>query len=74
MGKPKRIPITAAKEIAKKYGYEQVIITGFNSTESIAYHVTTYGVNKEHCKQAEQGGNFIRKAIGGKWIKDNFKD
>jgi len=42
-----RIPIAAAKEIADKYSYDQVIIVArkVDSHE----HVTTYGKNKTHC-------------------------
>jgi len=66
MPKPKKIPITVAKEIAKKYNFTQVIITAFNG-EVGGYHVTTYGTNKEECKQADAGGEFVRKSIGGIW-------
>lgn len=64
--KPKRIPITAAKELAKKYNYTQIIIVGFNGDIG-GYHVTTYGTDKRHCKEAALGGDFVKKAIGGKW-------
>lgn len=64
------IPITAAKEIAKKYDYDQVIIVarkvGLDGNE----HVTTYGKNKEHCKIAADAGNFLKYKVMG-WIENH---
>lgn len=59
----KRIPISAAKEIADKYEQNQVIIVTFDKSENRT-HVVTYGKTIEECKQAAQGGNFVKKALG----------
>lgn len=71
------IPISAAKEVAEKYGYDQIVIIGrvidkddgFNGWE----HVTTYGVDKANCDAAAKIGNHLkynvmrwpRKTLGG---------
>ncbi len=68
--KTKTIPISAAKKIAKDYGYEQIVIIGRktgpngNGLESVA----TYGVNKAHCGVAANIGNYIKYEIM-KWEK-----
>ncbi len=57
------IPTTAGKEIAEKYGYDQVVIiarkTGPEPAANSEY-VTTYGVNKLHCDVACAMGNWIK--------------
>ena len=59
----KPIPISAGKIIADKYGYDQVIIiarkTGLDGGES----VTTYGINKTHCRIAAMIGDFLKRKI-----------
>lgn len=63
----KRIPITAAKEVAQKYGYDQVIIYARKVGESPdphGEHLTTYGVNREHCGAAAKIGNYLKKVMG----------
>jgi hypothetical protein len=59
----KRIPITAAKNIAKNYDKDQVKIVTWDKKHSRT-HVTTYGKTLEECKQAADGGNFVKKALG----------
>lgn len=59
--KPKRIPIKAAKDVAEKLGLRQVILVAWDGE---ATHVVTYGQTVEDCKQAAEGGNVIKKAIG----------
>lgn len=66
----KRIPITAAKRIAKEYGYDQVIIYARKVGESpdpYGEHMTTYGVNKVHCGVAAMIGSNLKKHMG--WFK-----
>ena len=41
----KRIPIKAAKEIAKIYDYDQVLIIARKVGDKGGEHVTSYGVN-----------------------------
>lgn len=63
----KEIPISAAKDIAKKYGYDQVVIYARKvDTEEQAggEHMTTYGVNKEHCNIAARMGDTLKKFMG----------
>lgn len=67
----KNIPIKAAKDIAKKYGYDQVIIVARKVGESPdphGEHMTTYGKNKEHCNVAARCGRFLQREIMG-WHK-----
>lgn len=63
----KRIPITAAERIAKEYGYDQVVIIARKigeAPEPNGEHVTTYGVNKEHCASAALQGKALKKFMG----------
>jgi len=64
----KPIPISAGKEISKKYGYDQVIIFARKTGEGGGEHMTTYGKNKEHCKIAANVGDFLKYKIMG-WLK-----
>lgn len=59
----KPIPITAAKHIAKQYGYDQVVVIARAVGEG--EHVTTYGVNKEHCDIAARMGRFLKHKVMG---------
>jgi hypothetical protein len=58
---PKRIPIKAAKDVAKQYDCRQVIIMAWDGKLS---HVVTYGVSKVDCEQAAMGGNLMKKTMG----------
>ena len=62
------IPISAAKRIAKQYDYDQVIIIARKVGRN--EHVTTYGVNKEHCGVAARIGSFLKFKVMV-WSKDN---
>lgn len=64
----KRIPIQAAKDVAKKYKQNQVAIVTFDKTTGIT-HVITYGISVEECKQAALLGNLIKEHVL-KWPKD----
>lgn len=70
MALPKNIPIEVARDIARRYGYTQVVITAF-SAEVNGFHVTTYGSDAEQCRQAALGGDFVKAAIGNKWKDSN---
>ncbi len=62
----KPIPITAAQHIAKLYGYDQVVVIGRKVGENPdphGEHVTTYGVDKEHCKVAARIGEFLKYKV-----------
>ena len=58
---PNRIPISAAKEIAKQHKCRQVVLLAWDGERT---HVVTYGVTTEECDQAAQGGNLVKKALG----------
>lgn len=62
MSTPK-IPIVAARRIADEYGQSQVIMVTFDKTTGLT-HVITYGATAEDCRQAADGGNFIKRALG----------
>ena len=61
------IPIAAAKKIAKDFGYDQVVILARRVGDEPAphgEHVTTYGIDRKHCKVAAQMGDILKKFIG----------
>jgi len=58
-----KIPISAAKKVAKDHGYDQIIIIGRKVGENGVESVTTYGVNKEHCSIAAKIGNIWKFKI-----------
>lgn len=69
MASNRRIPISAAKHIAKEYGYDQVIIyarTCHDSPLPHGEHMTTYGRNVEHCGAAAKIGNSLKRFMG--WV------
>lgn len=57
------IPISAAKEIAINFGYDQVIIVARKTGESGGEHVTTYGKNQNHCKISARVGAFLKNEV-----------
>lgn len=69
----KAIPISKAKEIAKDYGYDIVIVVGINN--DCSGHTTTYGKNRAFCHIA---GNIGQKQLapyifGNDGILANFQ-
>lgn len=65
----KRIPINAAKHIADKWDYDQVVIIARKVGPGGGEHVTTYGKDKTHCAIAARIGDFLKHKIMG-WVKD----
>ena len=63
------IPISAAKEISKKYDYSQVIIIARKTGKDGNEHVTTYGCDKANCAVAARIGNFLKYKVMG-WAKN----
>jgi len=63
----KPIPISAAKVIADKYGYDQVVVIARKVGDSGGEHCTTYGVDKENCSVAARIGNFLKFKVMG-WV------
>ncbi len=63
MTKYKPIPISAARDIAKRYDKQQVIIVAWDPVHGLT-HVTTYGDTPETCKQAAAGGALVKRALG----------
>lgn len=64
----KSIPVSAAKHVAEKYGYDQVIIVARRvgaGSEEHGEHVTTYGKNAAHCSIAAHIGNFLKFKVMG---------
>ena len=59
----KRIPITAAQKIAEEFGYDQVIIHGYDSQTNMQC-VTTYGKTIADCHNAANGGNVLKRLLG----------
>lgn len=60
------IPISAAENIAKTFGYDQVIIIGRAIGQG--EHVTTYGKDKVNCDVAARIGDFLKHKVMG-WPK-----
>ena len=58
----KKVPISLAKQIAKDYGFDEVIIVGAEY-ETGSQSVTTYGKSQAACKNAAKGGNAIKKLL-----------
>jgi hypothetical protein len=69
----KPIPVSAAKRIAKLYGYDQIVIIARKTGEVGGEHVTTYGINREHCAVAAATGDFLKYRIMG-WRHDRDND
>lgn len=59
------IPVDAAKGIAQRYGYDQVVIMARKVGPAGREHVTTYGDGKEHCAVAAHVGEFLRTKVMG---------
>ena len=69
----KPIPISAAKAIAERYGYDQVIVLGRrvgDAPEPCGEHLTTYGRNRAHCAVAAKIGDFLKFKVMG-WTVDS---
>lgn len=67
------IPISAAKTIAQKNGYDQIVIIGRKCGPDGLEHVTTYGVDPAHCAVAAKIGDFLKFKIMG-WVKEETQD
>ncbi len=67
--KTKDIPISAAKEIAEKYGYHQIVIIGRSVGIGGREHCTTYGVDKANCDVAAKIGDFLKYKVM-KWEQE----
>lgn len=68
----KPIPISAAKDIAKKYGYSQVVIIARAVGDNGGEHVTTYGVDRANCAVAARIGYFLKYKVMG-WVQREEK-
>lgn len=61
------IPVQAAKEIAERYGYDQIIIYARRvgvKPEPNGEHMTTYGRTPTHCAVAAYMGDLLKKHMG----------
>ncbi|MDD9738467.1 hypothetical protein PVW47_01595 [Marinovum sp. SP66] len=70
----KDIPISAAKDIAQRYGYDQVMILARKVDtfdEEGGEHVTTYGVDPENCEVAARIGTTVKHHLMG-WPSQLF--
>jgi len=56
------IPVSEAREIAEKYGKDQVLIFAWDK-ESGYMHCTTYGKSSEDKMQAAQGGDRVAEFL-----------
>lgn len=61
------IPIAAAARIAKVYGYDQVIVIARrvgDDPDPHGEHVTTFGIDSQHCNAAARAGNALKRFMG----------
>lgn len=68
----KPIPISEAKALAEKYGYDQVMIYAREVSTSPpgappdgGEHMTTYGKTRAHCRAIGQIAKFLQTKIMG---------
>jgi hypothetical protein len=59
----KPIPISAARTVAEKYGYDQIVIVGRKAGQDGGEHCTTYGVSLRHCEVAATIGEFFKHQL-----------
>ena len=61
------IPIIAARRLALKYGFDQIVIIARKvGPQGVGgEHVTTYGVDKANCDAAARIGNVLKHAVMG---------
>ena len=62
----KRIPISAAKQIAQKYDYEQVVILARKTGPDGQSRITSYGVTQVHCDAAKKVGKALHDLESGR--------
>ena len=61
-----RIPVSAAKEISKKYKLSGVIIIGIDDTHT---QLATYGKDKRLCKSYGSVGDQLAKLVADGTVK-----
>lgn len=59
-----KIPIAAAKRIAKDYDFDQVVIFARKHGDNGTEHVTTFGKSLADCEVAALMGNKLKKFVG----------
>ena len=67
----KPVPITSAKYIADRFGYDQVIVYARKigtDPETSGEHITTYGVDAEHASVAARIAEALKELLG--WTKE----
>lgn len=65
----KPIPVSAARNIAVTYGYDQVIVIARKVGNGGGEHCTTYGKDKVHCGIAARCGDFLKHKVMG-WHRE----
>lgn len=63
------IPVSEGERIAKKYGYDQIIVIGRKVDPDGGEHVTTYGIDKENCSAAALIGDYLKYKVMG-WPRE----
>lgn len=67
------IPISAAKQIADLYGFDQIVVVGRRVGEQGYEHVTSYGVTPAHCTVAARMASFFKHKLMG-WPLESEDD
>jgi hypothetical protein len=57
----KKLPVTAAKNVAEAYGLKQVILMAWDGELT---HVVTWGQTQDDCAMAAEGGNYLKEKMG----------
>lgn len=65
----KKIPVSAAKQVAEEHGLSQVILLGWDGKVT---HIVTYGKTVEDCDMVAQAGNHLKQIWN--WPESTFVD
>jgi len=55
-----KLPIKAARDIAKEHGWDQVVIIARKTGDDGGEHAVTYGTDKAHCEVAARIGMALK--------------
>jgi len=57
----KKLPVTAAKNLAEAYSLKQVILMAWDGELT---RVVTWGQTQDDCAMAAEGGNYLKEKMG----------
>ena len=62
----KRIPVSQAERLGRKYGYDQIVILGRRAGDDGGWAKATWGTDREHCRVAALIGDAFQLLEEGK--------